>query len=77
MTFKWVCVNVMEKVPEELTEGYALPNYMRVVAEPKPYNATIVGRGGCFRDGNYSWITDGTFSITDPATTWFTSLLFD
>lgn len=59
MTFKWVCVNVMEKVPYNLTEGYELPNYMRVVSEPKPYNATIVGNGGCFRDGNYSFITDG------------------
>ena len=54
MNSTWLCFNAMDELPENFTSIYEVPDYSPALPEKRPYNARIVGKGGCYRDGNYS-----------------------
>ena len=59
MKFHWVCLNVMETIPEYIVQDHQIPPYEDAVLEPKEYDPEVIEAGGCFGDGNYTFETKG------------------
>lgn len=53
MKFTWICFNARDKVPETFASNFSIPPYKTAVLTNATYDGSIIGMGGCFKDGRY------------------------